>query len=73
VESGVVTARVLANDAEHVVLADGSAILLARNRFCLPDLPAGTVVTVWYTLVDGRNVAEVIRVKPAGAGGRIDG
>lgn len=66
----MVTAKVLAGDAEHLVLADGSAILLlARDRFCLPDLPAGTVVTVWYTLVDGRNVAEVIRVKPAGAAG----
>lgn len=62
-ESGVIGGQVVGADGEHLRLADGTEIL-AGARFCPPDFPAGTVVTVWYRTVQGQRIAEVIRVRP---------
>ena len=62
-KSGVIGGRVVGGDGEHLLLADGTEIL-AGAGFCLPDFPAGTVVTVWYRTVQGQRIAEVIRVRP---------
>ena len=62
-ESGVMGGQVIGGDGEHLLLADGTEIR-AGAGFCLPDFPAGTVVTVWYRTVEGHRIAEVIRVPP---------
>jgi hypothetical protein len=62
-ESRVIGEQVVGGDGEHLQLADGTEIL-AGVGFCLPDFPAGTVVTVWYRTVQDQRIAEVIRVRP---------